>query len=314
MTRADRGEMSTADMLLAISRLGIGDEGLALLRSVMFGAEPSAVPDPPAESSPTESPASVALPDQGPDIAVDVPRPAGEGPPIRARIEEVADSGAGPPWLAAPERLEIKPFPLEQVPVPPPVSPIVARNALSPLVRLTTAGRHIDLAALVRRAAEAKPFMPVPMRPDRRVAPFVQVLFDIGEGMEPYVSDVWFLVDQLRDVAGRERSEARPFIGTPLRGLDADLLSGAGATPWETPEPGTLLVIISDLGVTRPVGGRRDKASPREWHDFADAVAESAAKVLVLTPLPRHRWPQGLTSGLRVLAWEDIDTAGTAHV
>jgi hypothetical protein len=164
-------------------------------------------------------------------------------------------------------------------------------------------GRRLDLVTLVKRAARLQPLTACFLA-ELRSASFVQILVDCGEGMQPYADDLAFLAGQAADVAGHDRVEQRTFAGSPQRGLDPDIFTGKTAD-WKPPAPGSLILVLTDLGVGGPAGSR-DRASAREWRKVAETVASVQAHLRVLTPFPGSRTPTGLADIMRVVSWDSL--------
>ena len=164
-------------------------------------------------------------------------------------------------------------------------------------------GRRLDMVTLVKRSARLQPPTACFLA-ELRTAPFVQLLVDRGEGMEPYADDLDFLAAQFVDVAGRDRVEQRTFVGTPRRGLDPDVFTGETAE-WKRPAAKSLVLILTDLGMGGPTGSR-DRAPADEWRAVAATVASVQADLRVLTPFPPSRLPAGLAEIMRIVSWDSL--------
>jgi hypothetical protein len=294
-----RGDISIADALAAAAILGTTEPSeLAALDLAVPGA-------PTLDARVAEvmlaelPPGPVPTPPQGP-LADQVTTP---GLPVAARLREDPRVQVAPAWLAVTPVLSGARPGGATVPAEPLLPAGRARSSMILLTATPDRGRRLDVPALLRQVALLKPLSAM-YEDELRTAAFVQLLVDVGEAMQPFTEDLAFLADQLIDVAGQDRVEERTFTGTPRRGLDPDPFGGSGR-PWKPPPPGSLVVVLSDLGVGGPVGDR-DRAPAREWLMVARAIAEAQANVRVLTPFPLHRVPTPLARKLRITPWDDL--------
>jgi hypothetical protein len=302
-----RGDLSLADVLDAARRLGATD--LGLISEIIFASPAPGLVAPapqPVVSTPTERPLPPSPPlDPLPPSA----RASGEravgGAPVAMTWDETTAAAVRPDWLDAVGPLPPASTRGRPVPSAPPVAPVRARAAFGTIVRRDTRGRRIDLDRLISRAARGRPWTPLPFLIEPRVAPFVQVLCDIGENMEPYLDDVTFLARRLREVAGLDRSESRTFVGTPLRGTDVDPFTDE-AVAWEPPPSGSVVVLVTDLGLNGP-SDPWSRADPTvtEWRRFASELDDAEVLAVVLTPYAADRWPA--RPPLPMISWRSLD-------
>jgi hypothetical protein len=303
--RRNRGEVSLGDAITAVARLGaVSPQDVeAVIDALGLAVAPVVADD--TTTAETTEPGEVTnageptrSPPDGTSTAVE---PAHVASPVAARLSH-EDELDEPDWLEDVDALQFGVRRLAPAVPDPPLDPIRARAAMTLVAATRRAGRRLDIARLIERAARSQPQIPPPFVQELRTAPSVQLLVDAGEAMEPYVSDTEFLAEAFADVAGSDRIDEHAFIGTPLRGVDPDPFDGT-TTPWEPPAPRSLVLVISDLGVGgRPAG--RERGSAHEWERFASTVAEHEAVLRVLTPFAERR-PARLDAAAQVIAWEE---------
>src|SRR5690606_24115468 len=80
---------------------------------------------------------------------------------------------------------------------------------------------------------------------------------------------------------------------------------------YEPPTPGTPVLVVSDLGISRSraAGG----ASPEEWLAFADLVAATGRRCVALVPFPPHRWPAALERAMHIVHWDRTTSVHTVQ-
>jgi hypothetical protein len=127
--------------------------------------------------------------------------------------------------------------------------------------------------------------------------------------MALFTHDQDHVVQQVRYLAGADRTEVAYFADSPLRG------SGDGP-PWtwrryEPPVRETRILLLSDLGMGSsridPWGANR-----AEWEKFADLVSQHECHVAALVPYPARRFPRWMARLFAVVSWDRSLTAGRA--
>jgi len=136
----------------------------------------------------------------------------------------------------------------------------------------------------------------------------IQLLIDRSDAMMPFAEDQEQLLHAIQLVAGIDKTAVMGFAGSPKRG------TGEGPiTDWKTyqsPPPGTLVVLISDLGIGR---GRSlgERADVSEWHAFALDVRRAGCRLVAFVPYAQHRWSTELQPLLTMIPWDRSTTANT---
>lgn len=301
--RPPRGDVSIADAVAAVVLLGATDpadiaaicQALHLTIPIVSVAPPPGPP--PVPPQPPRTPPST-MPQ------ATTPGRAGiTGMPVAARLRRDDRTEPIPAWLDTVPALSSAGSGSFWVPPEPPLPAVQARSSMAALAASWRPGRRLDMVTLVKRSARLEPPTACFLA-ELRTAPFVQILVDCGEGMEPYADDLDFLTAQLVDVAGRDRVEQRTFLGTPCRGLDPDVFTGEAAE-WKRPAAESLILILTDLGIGGPPGSR-DRAPADEWRAVAATVASVQANLRVLTPFPPSRFPPGFADSMRIASWDSL--------
>ncbi|MFI6494472.1 hypothetical protein [Streptomyces sp. NPDC050564] len=206
-------------------------------------------------------------------------------------------------------------------PLPPPVvgrrdeplpyEPLFAPRSTSAILQMAlsthTSDGEPDIPETVRRLAMGHPLTELFVRPVRTLRFGVQILVDLGVGMEPFARDQQELIGQIRHTVGQELTDIRYFDGSPLRG------TGHGDRgEWSTYRPparGTRVRLLSDLRLGGPSlhVRRADAAECTEWVRLLESAHCSA---VAFVPYPPSRWPGWARELLHVVAWDRRTTAG----
>jgi hypothetical protein len=106
---------------------------------------------------------------------------------------------------------------------------------------------------------------------------------------------------------GSELLEVQSFVGLPTRGMGAQLMDEEQT--YAAPLPGTPVILLSDLGIARPLG-QSDRAGVEEWATFASQVRKASCPLVALLPYPSARWPRELRGLITMVHWDPRTTAG----
>ncbi|MDN0196561.1 hypothetical protein [Streptomyces sp. S.PNR 29] len=149
----------------------------------------------------------------------------------------------------------------------------------------------------------------LPRHPVRTLRFGVQVLVDIGDGMELFLRDEEELLNRIAAVAGRHACDVRYFADDPMYNG-----SGAGWTwkPYTAPPLGTRVLVLSDFGRHR-IPRSRTGADPGTWQKVVTMLHRAGCLPVALTPLPQSLQPQWLRTLMPVLTWDRTTTAATAY-
>jgi hypothetical protein len=226
---------------------------------------------------------------------------------VRSELHQLV---AGPePNLT--RRPELGPLPLPRArdyqplftkPIDPLLNPQFARAIVGRLAAMLRG--ELDLVLLVSRLSRLQPAVTLPRRRLLTLAAGVQLLLDVSPAMIPFMDDILALIRQLRQTVGGERLEIRKFEYCPSFGIVDEKTSRL--TPYNSPQPGTAVLAVTDLGVLR--ADRSDQLiRANEWLNFSRALAAGRTPVTVLTPYPERRLGgRSFTRRLRLVLWDRI--------
>jgi hypothetical protein len=189
---------------------------------------------------------------------------------------------------------------------PPRSTPAILQAALSCQV----AEGPIDITALVETVARCKPVSEVPRRHVPTLRYGVQVLVDLGPGMQPFRRDQEEITRQIVRTVGCEKVDVGYFAYSPLRGAGP----GPGWTwrPYRPPSRRTPILLLSDLGIGGPPGDFRRSTLP-EWRRFWRIAADNESGVVAFVVYPPGRWPAWLAAVTHPVVWDRRATARSAR-
>ncbi|MFC7302998.1 hypothetical protein ACFQVC_02035 [Streptomyces monticola] len=182
-------------------------------------------------------------------------------------------------------------------------APAILQLALSQLIP----GGDLDVPETVRVIAEGRPLAQLPRRPERTLRFGVEVLVDLGAGMEPFSRDQQELVTQIRQTIGREHTQVRYFEGSPLHGTGS-----GGRHTWHRYKPparGTRVLLLSDLGIGGPPLELR-RGTPEEWREWTRLLHGAECAAVAFVPYPPKRWPAWARQLMHLVAWDHHTTVG----
>lgn len=283
-----------ADLLRAQAALAPADDRTrAAIAHALGFAELSESTPVPVENAPPDAPRRSAPPPRPESTAPERERLAPVGFEVPAGGEPFW-RGAEPPPEAPPD---LRPI-LFHAPLLPPRR---SRALLAAGLATREAEGPVDLESLVEKLARAHPVPELPRRSWLSLRRGVQVLVDIGEGMEPFARDQQEVAGRMRRLAGRTVVRELAFRRCPVR--------GAGEGPvwtwgdYETPPAGTPVLLLSDLGIGGPVLAA-DRSTPGEWRTFVERVRAKRCPVVALVPFPARRWPGWVSRSFAAVVWD----------
>ncbi|MEU6987279.1 hypothetical protein ABZ946_28225 [Streptomyces sp. NPDC046324] len=311
-----RGENWIADMARAVTALGVETSDHATLSRIaaLLGMEKAAPARPPAGDerlqralsseatvSPTAEPSKPASqPSRGPAELPEEPLQV-----LRPVSAQTLGSKRG--WSEPPlaEQQRSNPEPLPHQPLLPPTSESATLHLL--LSRVVREG-PVDVAALLDTVCRGDVLSQLPREPVRTLRFGVQVLVDLGVGMQPFHRDQAELVRRVNALAGEHSCDIKYFSESPLQRSGA----AAGWTwkAYEPPPPGARVLVLSDFGAH--TGGATPQLET-EWRQTAQLIRRAACRPLALIPSPPELWPPWLQRLMPVLSWDRQTTTARVH-
>ena len=127
----------------------------------------------------------------------------------------------------------------------------------------------------------------------------VHLLVDESQVMLPYSNDMLDLQRSIKNVAGQSLSGVFSFDELPDRGVAKS--TGEQLSSYPFPGPETTILLVSDLGVTRPFGYQH--VSANEWAGFLKRLVGSGCRVLVVSPYDEDRLGKLHYEGVSIVHW-----------
>ncbi|MGC0410261.1 hypothetical protein RKD32_003128 [Streptomyces sp. SAI-195] len=311
------------DLVKALALLDPGDsEGRRRVLSLLGFEEAGAVARTPAATEPASP-----LPRRAPQTSgVHLPtlpalgrRTAVPDDPAAGREEDGLAPGLRQLTPVAYESLPEVEWPVDSLPSPSagrhdeplPYEPLFAPRSTSAILQIALSAQTLDgepdIPETVRRLAMGFPLTQLLVQPLRTLRFGVQVLVDVGVGMEPFTRDQHELIRQIRDIVGQELTDVRYFEGSPLRGTGHG--DGGDWTEYQPPARGTRVLVLSDLGLGGPALHVRRAGAP-EWREWIRVLESARCTAVAFVPYPPARWPAWARGLLHLVAWDRRTTAG----
>jgi hypothetical protein len=251
---------------------------------------------------------ATAAPPQEPEAAVVLEPDPSEQRRSRAR----------PAWLARSPSLAEPPDPSRTLSQTPVKTPLFVRSwtrgILSGSLSTLQHDGPIDVKHVVDMVSRGTPVVEVPREARATMAGGAQVLVDRSDAMVPYLEDQERLVAQIRDVVGEGNVEVLRFDGCPSWG------AGRGTRrTWSdyhahhTPQPGTAVLVLTDIGIGTPDFAGRHPATVDDWVGFAIHLRRAGCPVVAFVPYGPSRWPDRLRQVMRILHWDHRTSARTVR-
>jgi len=195
---------------------------------------------------------------------------------------------------------------------PPPLfQPIQARVILSAALATIHDGTEVDAERATAAVAEGRRMERIPFRRIATLRRGAQVLVDRSPAMDPLRHDIEHVLSELRRILGPGRLQILDFLhcpgpsSAPLRGVWAD---GRDRQLWKPPGRGVPVLVISDVTMAPPIGGR-ESATASEWLAFFTELHAAQCHGVALVPFSPGRWPPLLSRAATFLHWSERTTA-----
>jgi hypothetical protein len=302
---APAGEIYLGDLVRALNALQPADAAArqAIARVLGFDAAAPAQPPPAAPATPSRPPARPVQPRPPPGPASgEIPPPL---PSVLNRVETGELSGG----------LDVRPLAVTPTapaasPVPDPLLlPLWLRAIVTAACATLSREGPVDVPGLIDTLAQARPVTALPRRSWPTLQKGIHVLVDRSEALAPYSTDLAQLLDALQATVGREKTAIWSFSGTPLRRVWGDR---AEPRLYLVPPPGTPVVLLTDLGIGRPLLAT-DRASTDEWALFAWLVRSKGCPLVAFVPYGPARWPAPLARTMILLGMQPGVTASAVR-
>jgi hypothetical protein len=190
----------------------------------------------------------------------------------------------------------------------PPLDPLFVpsreRAILGLAAKRMRAQGALDEDAVVDAFARHTSLKRLPRRTVASLTGGVALILDRSHWMSPYSEDVARLSPRLREVAGEVVeywiTDIPPLVAIP-RGKPA---------PWQSPPPGTAILIASDLG--RAAARRGYSGAEAAWFEFLRGLSEAESDPIVFVPgdVTHYREMANAFRRVLVLGWDRMTRIG----
>jgi hypothetical protein len=223
-------------------------------------------------------------------------------------LQPVVSSVAAPEWNNAKDILWAMNDGSASVGPPPPLfAPGQERSLITAVAIALAETGELDEERAAEQTARGEPLRRIPLRlrPTSRFG--VQVLVDWGARLQPLREDQQGLLVTLFRTVGAHRVEVRRFSDFPD-------FSGPGTrrtwTPYEPPASGTVVLILTDLGLGW-LGRIERTHRVEDWMHWAAKVRSAGARPIALVPHGPQYWSEGLRRNLPLVHWDRTTTVGS---
>ena len=184
------------------------------------------------------------------------------------------------------------------VPVPQPLSPW---RRIWPFLRAVLGAhdqsRQLDLDRIVRSLARGEVLHRLPYLSRASWAMTAQVLVDLDPQIHFFWNDFYDLVERLQGMRGRMGLDVLCFEDGPLDPCTAfDPERRNRQIPYRPPEPGTPILILSDLGLLN----KREQG----WLILGRRLQRAGLRPVVLMPCPERYWQGELAELFQLVVWD----------
>lgn len=186
------------------------------------------------------------------------------------------------------------------------LAPGQARALLTHLASRMRPDGDFDGLRAVELLARGEPLLDLPRLWVETTRGGTELALDIGQGMQPFRSDLDLLPRQLGVVIGRGNLRTRWFQDCPVGGEGVYVPGSIDPVRYQLPSPGTLIVAVTSFGVCGAMPAPR--AVIGRWHRLLAAARQAGTPLIALTPLPERRRPPELPRQLPVVSWDRTST------
>ena len=293
-----------SDLVRALKRLGVTDDASRRDISRLLGLVQA------PKGAPTFKPPPIKPPERLPPPP---PPPPASPPPAQDSLQSNIETSTREVEFWFPT-IPLTPLPQASAGASPepPVAPLFVPNWTRAILSsaLSTNGEDgpLDLDRIIEALGRAEIPARLPRRPRPTTRRGVQLLIDKSDAMTPFASDQNSIHKATRLAIGSDNVKVLRFVGCPSRGVRASALE-----EWKTygpPPPGTPVLLLTDLGVGRPMFST-ERADIDEWLGFAAQVRRAGCPLLAFIPYAPRRWPRALRRVMTLVQWDRRTSAVT---
>jgi len=160
-------------------------------------------------------------------------------------------------------------------------------------------GRRPDTARLVQQAARREIIRKIPRKQRFYWAAKARVLIDINDDNFPYRRDFLHLRDRLLQVRGNEGLDVQYIYDEPGSYVARYQQQREFIEPWNSPEQGTPILILSDLGMHS-----QSRQTLYGWLAFGQMLNAQGFRAMVLMPVAERHIDSRLLLFFDCIVWD----------
>ena len=181
------------------------------------------------------------------------------------------------------------------------------RHILTTIVSTEKPRGRMDLENILSRISRVEVVDTLPRKLQPCVVGSIQLFIDQSESMEPYYLDQRLLTRELIKLVGKDRVQIIRFSGLPYLGT---WLKANEERTTPAPPPGTLVLLLSDLGMTGSLW-KLHRPMETEWCSFSKDVQGHGCHLIALVPYVLTRVSSTLRRIMTVIEWSRVTSVVT---
>ncbi|GJL74923.1 formylglycine-generating enzyme family protein [Nitrosomonas sp.] len=162
-------------------------------------------------------------------------------------------------------------------------------------------GRRPDSARLVKQVANGEMIRRIPCKQRYNWSPKARLLIDINDENFPYRRDFLQLRNQLIQLRGNEGLEVQYIYDEPGGTIARYDQQHEIIEPWRLPEPGTPILILSDLAMHS-----QSRQSLYAWLAFGQILKAQGRRATVLMPVAERNIDDRLLKYFDCVVWDRV--------
>ncbi|MCC6922346.1 MAG: formylglycine-generating enzyme family protein [Nitrosomonas sp.] len=160
-------------------------------------------------------------------------------------------------------------------------------------------GRGPDTARLVKQVAKGEMIRRIPRKQRHGWSPKARILIDINDDNFPYRRDFMHLRDRLLQLRGNEGLDVQYIYDEPGGAIARYDQQREIIEPWRLPEPGTPILILSDLAMQS-----QSRQSLYAWLAFGQMLKAQGWRATVLMPVAERNIDYRLLRYFDCVVWD----------
>ena len=154
---------------------------------------------------------------------------------------------------------------------------------------------RVDEREVVKRISSGAPLRSIPFKKKVTWVQSSQIILDFNNNLTPLWDEISGLYNSLEKIRGKFGLEVLQTESMP----EGPYINKGTGYSYRSPELGSPILIISDLGCYDKSGKRR-----RAWILFGKMLRRAGFKPVVLVPCPKRAWDEELTKYFYHVCWD----------